>query len=151
MSFSPLAIALLRLDALSDMVTRHKRVKGCTSLRNAIEKIFDEQLKNLDIDPVENSLYATIVFQDGSMTVMYEKGDDVLQLINVAYNGGRCESVCCTPVPEFIENLEVLSESDWFSDGNNGVPLDEAGKKLLHEMRRLARSPEFRDELIPSN
>lgn len=150
MSFSPLATALMRLHALSDMVSKG-HVKGSTSLRNAIEKIFDEQLENLDIEAVENSLYASIVFQDGSMTVIYEKGNEVLQLSNIAYGGGRCETFCGTPVPEFIENLEVLSESDWFYEGNNGVPLDEAGKKLLLEMRRLARSPEFRDELIPSS
>ena len=145
MSISPLANALLCLNSLSDMVTM--RVNGASSLRTAIEMIFEDHLESLSIDSIEGTLYASISFQSGSMTVVYEKGEK-LQLSNIEYDGGRCEQFISIPVPEFLENLEVLSESDWYSDGNNGKPLDDAGKNLLNEMRRLGRSPEFRG--IPS-
>ena len=42
------------------------------------------------------------------MKILYEKGNDVLKLLEVSYDGGRCE--VHEPVPDFIENLEVFSE-----------------------------------------
>ena len=123
-------------------------VKGPMSLRNMVEKIFENLLLNLDMDQLEDTTFATIFVRGGSMTVQYNKGQTVLDLLSIAYDGAHCDTFCGIPVPEFIEKMEVLSESEWFSDGNNRFPLDDRGKKLLGALRTVAKKPEFRNELV---
>ena len=148
--FSPLAEALLRLDALFMSMVIDADVeegkeplflerKGCMYLRNHIEKAFDNFFKSLHIEVVENSLHACILFEGGSLTVVYENDDyDDLSVREIEYKGGRCRWAHY-PVLDFVENMEILSVTE---------ESDEAGKELLHEMKQVARSKEFRDELI---
>ena len=136
------------LDCLSRKVSDgHVNV---TSLRAAIEEVYhhyedEASLTDIEIDDgeeYEGAVYCMLRFThglvDGSMMIRYEAGVD-LGLVFVLYDGATCETWASIPVPEFMRSLSTLDEEDFFSDGNNGVPLDSDGKQLIEFMRQVGR------------
>jgi hypothetical protein len=133
------------LSALSDELCKpmERGVSTTTTLHRAIRHVFrGSSFTDVEIDVYEGAVYATLRFKDrtidGSMAIRFEPGCD-LELVYVAYDGGMCQSFDSIPVPEFIETLATLEEEEFFSDGNNCVPLDSDGKKLLDLIRQIGR------------
>jgi hypothetical protein len=156
---------IVRLGALSQELRSKPLEKGVSTttttsnLRRAIGEVFQgSSLTDVEIDDgeeYEGAVYATLHFKDtsavyGSMLIVYDAhigwsavGGCDLGLVCVAYDGGVCESAGCFAVyPEFtyfMETLATLDEEEFFSDGNNGVPLDSAGRQLLDSIRQIGR------------
>jgi hypothetical protein len=152
---------IVRLGALSQELRSTPLEKGVSTtttttttsnLRRAIGEVFQgSSLTDVEIDgggeEYGGAVFAALHFKDtaaavyGSMLIIYDGCD--LGLVYVAYDGCVCESAGGIPVyPEFsywMETLATLDEEEFFSDGNNGVPLDSAGRQLLDSIRQIGR------------
>lgn len=158
---NPLAVAFLRLDALSKKVTND--VKGSTSLRNIIEETFGDLFESVIIcrdDKNDTSLLADIAWRwsptsiCGSFDVVFHHVYDrepgqvvVAEIQSVKFDGGQCEPIESIPVTDLIENMEVLDGTKWWCESFSQLPLNDDDKRLLNDMRELVKNPEFRKSL----